>query len=76
MNLNKWKSVLLPREIYEEIKIIAKVEGRTISSQTKIIFADWKENNLSEKDKEYIATQIVQNKPQTVPDNPTRSFSV
>jgi septation ring formation regulator EzrA len=47
MNLNKWKSVLLPREIYEEIKIIAKVEGRTISGQTKIIFADWKENNLS-----------------------------
>ena len=33
MNLNKWKSVLLPREIYEEIKIIAKVEGRTISGQ-------------------------------------------
>ena len=62
MNLNKWKSVLLPREIYEEIKIIAKVEGRTISGQTKIIFADWKENNLSEKDKEYIAAQLIQNK--------------
>ena len=76
MNLNKWKSVLLPREVYEEIKIIAKVEGRTISGQTKIIFADWKDSNLSEKDKEYIAAELVQNKPQTVPDTPTNSFSV
>ena len=76
MNLNKWKSGLLPREVYEEIKIIAKVEGRTISGQTKIIFADWKDSNLSEKDKEYIAAELVQNKPQTVPDNPTNSFSV
>jgi septation ring formation regulator EzrA len=76
MNLNKWKSVLLPREIYEEIKIIAKVEGRTISGQLRIIFDYWKEQNLTDKDKEYIAAELARNKPQTVPDNPTRSMSV
>jgi predicted DNA-binding protein len=76
MNLDKWKSVLLPREVYEEIKVIAKVEGRTISGQLRWIFSYWKKHNLSDKDKEYIATEALRNKPQTVPDNPTRSFSV
>jgi len=44
MNLDKWKSVLLPREVYEEIKVIAKVEGRTISGQLRWIFSYWKEH--------------------------------
>jgi len=52
------------------------VEGRTISGQLRWIFSYWKEHNLSDKDKEYIDTEALRNKPQTVPDNPTRSFSV
>ncbi len=33
----------MPREMYEEVKIIAKDEGRTISGQLKMIFEGYKE---------------------------------
>ena len=38
MDTSKWKSVLVPIEIYEEIKNISKKEGRTISGQLRIMF--------------------------------------
>jgi predicted DNA-binding protein len=38
MDTTKWKSILVPREIYEEIRSISKNEGRTISGQLRIIF--------------------------------------
>ena len=38
MDTTKWKSVLVPIEVYSEIKKIAKAEGRTISGQLRIIF--------------------------------------
>jgi hypothetical protein len=40
MNTTKWKSVVVPREVYEEIKELARSEGRTISGQLRIVF-DW-----------------------------------
>jgi hypothetical protein len=42
MDTTKWKSVLVPIEVYSEIKKIAKAEGRTISGQLRIIFDTYK----------------------------------
>ena len=58
MDTTKWKSVLLPRDVYEEIVVIARVEGRTISGQLRYIVEGWKQANLSNRDQEYIVDQI------------------
>jgi hypothetical protein len=44
MDTNKWKSVLVPRDIYISIKDIAKAEGRTISGQLRVMFDQFVEN--------------------------------
>ena len=41
MDTNKWKSVLLPREVYDQLYIVSKVEGRTLSGQLRLIFEHW-----------------------------------
>lgn len=41
MDTNKWKSVLVPRDIYLVIKEMSKAEGRTISGQLRVIFDDF-----------------------------------
>ncbi len=38
MDIEKWKSVLVPIEVYQGIKAIAKHEKRTISGQLRIMF--------------------------------------
>jgi len=40
MDTTRWKSVLVPREVYEEIKYLSKAEGRTIGGQLRLVF-DW-----------------------------------
>ena len=40
MDTTRWKSVLVPREVYEEIKKLSKSEGRTIGGQLRLVF-DW-----------------------------------
>ncbi len=40
MDTTRWKSVLVPREVYEEIKMLSKSEGRTIGGQLRLVF-DW-----------------------------------
>jgi predicted DNA-binding protein len=42
MNTEKWKSVLVPIEVYREIKDLAKSEGRTISGQLRVMFEIYK----------------------------------
>ena len=42
MDTDKWKSVLVPIEVYREIKEISQKEGRTISGQLRIIFDKYK----------------------------------
>tara|TARA_R100000935_G_scaffold8112_1_gene17024 strand:- start:355 stop:510 length:156 start_codon:yes stop_codon:yes gene_type:complete len=44
MDTNKWKSVLVPKEVYEEIKLRAKKEGRTISGQLRVMFSSYKDS--------------------------------
>ena len=38
MDIEKWKSVLVPIEVYQAIKGLAKHEKRTISGQLRVIF--------------------------------------
>ena len=58
MDTTKWKSVLLPRDVYEELVVIARVEGRTISGQLRYIHEAWKQENLSNRDQEDIVDQV------------------
>lgn len=48
MDITKWKSVLVPIEVYEQIKTIAKAEGRTISGQLRIMWEVYKETRKKE----------------------------
>ena len=41
MDTKKWKSVLLPKDVYDEVRVMSHVEGRTISGQLRIIFESW-----------------------------------
>ena len=45
MDITKWKSVLVPIEVYEEIKRLAKREGRTISGQLRIMWEHWRKTH-------------------------------
>ena len=77
MDTTKWKSVLLPRDVYEELVVIAKVEGRTISGQLRYMHEGWKQDNLSRGDQDYIQEQLEKFKQETGSDQLTsKSFSI
>ncbi len=76
MDTTKWKSVLLPRDVYEELVVIARVEGRTISGQLRYIHEGWKMENLSKRDQEYIAEQVDTFKKENDSPLSSKSFSV
>ena len=57
MDTKKWKSVLVPRDIYEEIVTIDRVEGRTISGLFRVVFDTWKSQNLTNKDLAYLTKE-------------------
>ena len=67
MDTNKWKSVLLPKDVYEEIVVIADVEGRTISGQLRVVFEAWKNDNLSDRDRRYIKDRLVEHREKNNP---------
>jgi len=50
--------VLLPREVYDQLYIVSKVEGRTLSGQLRLIFDSWVNENLSQKDRVYLLEEI------------------
>ena len=43
MDTSRWKSILVPRVMYEEVKMMSEDEGRTISGQLRMIFQKYKE---------------------------------
>ena len=45
MDTSKWKSILVPKDIYEEIKALSQQEGRTISGQLRLIHETFKKVN-------------------------------
>ncbi len=50
MDTTRWKSILVPREVYEEIKELSKAEGRTIGGQLRLVFDEYKANNMAVTD--------------------------
>jgi len=48
MDTTRWKSILVPIEVYRQIREIAHLEGRTISGQLRLIFEQWKEDRKIE----------------------------
>jgi len=44
MDTTKWKSVLVPIEVYKEIKLDSAVNGRTISGQLRVMFDVYSQN--------------------------------
>ncbi len=44
MDTTKWKSVLVPIEVYKEIKLDSAVNGRTISGQLRVMFDVYTQN--------------------------------
>ena len=44
MDTTKWKSVLVPIEVYKEIKEHSVINGRTISGQLRIMFDVYLQN--------------------------------
>ena len=49
MDTTRWKSVLVPRGVYEEIKELSKNEGRTIGGQLRVVF-DWYKESRTLRD--------------------------
>jgi|TARA_R110000803_G_scaffold118093_1_gene186531 hypothetical protein len=49
MDTERWKSVLTPREVYDELKKTAREEGRTISGQLRYMFEVYKSVTPSQK---------------------------
>jgi len=43
MDTDKWKSVIVPIEVYDELKVMSHVEGRTISGQLRWMFEVYKD---------------------------------
>ena len=76
MDTNKWKSVLLPKDVYEEIVVIADVEGRTISGQLRVVFEAWKNANLSDRDRRYIKDRLQEHKEKNKPEPEQEDTSV
>ena len=58
MDTTRWKSVLMPRDVYEELAVISKLEGRTISGQLRICWEHWKDNNLTSSDRQLVSDQV------------------
>ena len=49
MDTERWKSVLTPREVYDELKKTAREEGRTISGQLRYMFEVYKNVTPTQK---------------------------
>lgn len=62
MDTKKWASVLVPRETYEELVVVAFIEGRTIGGQLRMMFEFWKSKNLTPNDLKVVQSQIRKNK--------------
>ncbi len=59
MDENKWKSVVVPRDVYHDLRIIANIEGRALSRQLRFIVEEWKETHLTENDLKKIETEKI-----------------
>tara|TARA_R110000782_G_scaffold7051_4_gene23831 strand:- start:4037 stop:4201 length:165 start_codon:yes stop_codon:yes gene_type:complete len=49
MDTSRWKSILVPRDMYLEVRETAKNEGRTISGQLCYAYEQFKAKDKSKK---------------------------
>jgi len=49
MDTDKWKSVLVPRKIYDEMKLICRTEGRTITNQLQLMWRVYRDSEFHKK---------------------------
>ena len=56
MDTTRWKSILVPREVYEEIKEMSKAEGRTIGGQLRLVF-EWYKEQAEKNDSDRVEEQ-------------------
>lgn len=54
-----YRPIMVHRDFYEEIVIIARIEGRYISSQLRFILDTWKRQNLSRNDLDFLTTELI-----------------
>ena len=59
MDQSKWKSVVVPRETYHDMKLIAQIEGRTISRQLRMIVDQWKDDHLTDNALQKLETEKI-----------------
>ena len=59
MDQSKWKSVVVPRETYHDMKLIAQIEGRTSSRQLRMIVDQWKDDHLTDNDLQKLETEKI-----------------
>ena len=62
MDTRRWKSVIVPRDVYDEIVAVAYIEGRTIGGQLRMTFDYWKRQNLSKNDINVLADMVEKNR--------------
>jgi len=53
MDTTRWKSILVPREVYEEIKELSKAEGRTLGGQLRLVFEWYKKSQEGNNGRPY-----------------------
>jgi hypothetical protein len=58
VDTTKWKSILATRKVYSELAALARLEGRTISGQLRLIFESWKQVNLSKRDLQLLQSEV------------------
>jgi hypothetical protein len=58
MDTTRWKSILVPREVYDEIRAISAIENRSIGGQLRTNFESWKDENLTEDKKYYVKVTV------------------
>ena len=51
MDTEKYKSIAVPRSVYQDIKILAKHEDRPISKQLVKILREWEQDRIREAER-------------------------
>ena len=62
MDTKRWKSIIVPRDVYDEVVAVAYIEGRTIGGQLRMTFDYWKRQNLTKNDLQVLNETVQKNR--------------
>lgn len=62
MDTKRWKSIIVPRDVYDEVVAVAYIEGRTIGGQLRMTFDYWKRQNLTKNDLQVLSETVQKNR--------------